>query len=94
VILCNGGENTFGIFQDVGVPESEHLVTTIDKILVSDLVRCACRVLTAVDLNDDLRLKANKIRDIRPKRDLAPELRSDASRPKRSPELALRVGHI
>jgi hypothetical protein len=66
--FCDDSHDAFSVCQNVGIPKSEHTIALrFEKLSSRRIVRgnIAFHVTAAIDLNDQLRFVACKIREIR-----------------------------
>jgi hypothetical protein len=83
-------QNALGIGEDVIVPEAEHAIAALLEPARARLT--LIRMLSAIDLNDELRLGAKEIDDIRPNRVLATEAETfELLSPQTRPQPDLRI---
>ncbi len=91
-----GGEafqNTFDIAKDVVIPKSDDTVVVCAQPAVADHISLTVRVLSAVDLNNQAALPAQKVHRVGADRLLPHELEAEqGSRPQSLPQLILSIG--
>ena len=70
----NGLQDTIGIRHHIAVPEAQYSQAVRPEESVAPcIVRHLLDMLAAIQLDDDSRLQANEVTNIRPERALAPE---------------------
>jgi hypothetical protein len=74
------------------VPDAQDRPAFAFQVIVSDAVRLRFRMLSAIELNDQLRLAACEIRSVRADRQLAGELGSEPGN--QTPEFPLMPGGV
>jgi len=65
--------NAFDISKYFIIPKAQHAVTMVGQPSITDRVARVCRVLTAVDFDDESLLAADKVNDVGTDRFLADE---------------------
>jgi hypothetical protein len=87
--------NTLKVLGDFVVPNAQHDESLFAQIAVARLVLSGTVVLAPIDLDDQFRRKANKVREVRPDRDLSPETKaSELLDAQLQPKQALGIGRV
>jgi hypothetical protein len=76
--LCNRGQDTIPLLKHITIPEAQHFESTLFQGLTALLVPVLLlRMLSAVELHYQLRLKTNEVDDIGPNRKLPSKLATE-----------------
>jgi hypothetical protein len=88
-------ENCIRTLQNIVIPKAQHLKSFLSQPLFANTIRLVVRVLTAIDLKNQLPTQARKIDDVWTDRHLPLELNANEAMGAQSiPQPTLGVGHV